>query len=87
LAQKSTKKKKEVVEAVTIIETPPLAVVGIVGYIETPHGLRTLNTVWAHHLTEPFLRRLYKTWYRSKKKSLHPIPQKLLRFRSRARKN
>jgi len=27
--------KKEVVEAVTIIETPPLVVVGIVGYTET----------------------------------------------------
>jgi large subunit ribosomal protein L3e len=28
--------EKETVEAVTIIETPPLVVVGIVGYIETP---------------------------------------------------
>ncbi|KAF7353074.1 hypothetical protein MVEN_01275400 [Mycena venus] len=28
--------KKEVVEAVTIIETPPLIVVGVVGYVETP---------------------------------------------------
>jgi len=60
--------KKEVVEAVTIVETPPLVVVGIVGYIETPTGLRTLNTVWAHHLSESFLRRLYKSWFRSKKK-------------------
>jgi len=61
--------KKVVVEAVTIVETPPLVVVGIVGYIETPTGLRTLNTVWAHHLSESFLRRLYKSWFRSKKKA------------------
>jgi len=61
--------KKEVVEAVTIVETPPLVVVGIVGYIETPTGLRTLNTVWAHHLAPEFLRRLYKSWYRSKRKA------------------
>jgi len=28
--------KKETVEAVTIIETPPMVVVGVVGYIVTP---------------------------------------------------
>ena len=28
--------KKEVVEAVSIVETPPVIVVGIVGYVETP---------------------------------------------------
>merc|ERR1739848_831567 len=44
--------KKEVVEAVTILETPPLVVVGIVGYVETPRGLRQLTSVWAEHLSE-----------------------------------
>jgi len=39
--------KKEVIEAVSIIETPPIVVVGLVGYIETPRGLRALATVWA----------------------------------------
>merc|ERR1712088_1226887 len=34
---------REIVEAVTIIETPPLVAVGMVGYIETPRGLRALN--------------------------------------------
>jgi large subunit ribosomal protein L3e len=43
--------RKEIVEPVTIIETPPMIVVGIVGYIETPTGLRTLTTVWAHNLS------------------------------------
>jgi len=61
--------KKEVVEAVTILETPPVFVVGIVGYVETPTGLRTLTTVWAQTLGEEFKRRLYKNWYRSKKKA------------------
>jgi len=61
--------KKEVVEAVTILETPPVFVVGIVGYVETPTGLRTLTTVWAQTLGEEFRRRLYKNWYRSKKKA------------------
>jgi len=61
--------KKEVVEAVTIVETPPMVVVGVVGYIETPHGLRTLTTVWAQHLSEDLRRRFYKNWYHSKKKA------------------
>ncbi len=30
--------KKEILEAVTIIETPPMVCVGLVGYIETPRG-------------------------------------------------
>jgi hypothetical protein len=54
--------KKEVVEAVTILEAPPMYVVGVVGYIETPRGLRTLTTVWAQHTSEAFRRRMYKNW-------------------------
>lgn len=61
--------KREVVDAVTIIETPPMVVVGVVGYVETPSGLRTLTTVFAEHLSEEFKRRCYKNWYRSKKKA------------------
>jgi large subunit ribosomal protein L3e len=61
--------KKEVVEAVTVIETPPMCVVGLVGYVETPRGLRTLATVWAEHLDNQVKRRFYKNWYRSKKKA------------------
>merc|ERR1712076_271688 len=61
--------KKEVVEAVTIIETPPMIVVGVVGYVETPRGLRTLTTVFAEHLSVEFKRRMYKNWYHSKKKA------------------
>jgi len=61
--------KKEVVEAVTILETPPVVVVGIVGYVETPRGLRQLTSVWAEHLSEECRRRFYKNWYRSKRKA------------------
>jgi len=61
--------KREVVEAVTIVETPPMMVIGVVGYVETPRGLRTLTTVWASHLSDEVKRRFYKNWYRSKKKA------------------
>jgi len=61
--------KKEVVEAVTIVETPPMVVVGVVGYIPTPRGLRVLTTVWAQHLSDELKRRFYKNWYKSKKKA------------------
>jgi large subunit ribosomal protein L3e len=61
--------KKEIVEAVTIVETPPIVVVGVVGYVETPKGLRCLATVWANHLTTECKRRFYKNWYHSKKKA------------------
>ncbi|KAJ5113753.1 hypothetical protein N7456_002287 [Penicillium angulare] len=61
--------KKEIVEAATVIETPPLVAVGVVGYIETPRGLRSLTTVWAEHLSDEVKRRFYKNWYKSKKKA------------------
>ena len=68
--------KKEVVEAVTIIETPPIVIVGIVGYIQTPHGLRSLTTVWAEHLSTEVKRRFYKNWYKSKKKAFTKYAKK-----------
>jgi len=43
--------------------------VALVGYVETPRGLRTLTTVWASHLSESVKRVFYKNWYRSKKKA------------------
>jgi len=61
--------EKETLEAVTIIETPPVVVVGVVGYIETPRGLRALTTVWANKLSKDTLRRFYKNWLNSKKKA------------------
>ena len=54
--------KKEVVQTVTIVETPPMVVVGIVGYVETPRGLRTFKTVFAEHISDECKRRFYKNW-------------------------
>nr|XP_033770402.1 60S ribosomal protein L3-like [Geotrypetes seraphini] len=61
--------KREEVEAVTIIETPPLVVVGIVGYVETLRGFRALKTIYAEHMSEECKRRFYKNWHKSKKKA------------------
>jgi len=68
--------KKDVVEAVTVLETPPIKVVGIVGYVETPRGLRTLSTVWAQHLGDGIKRRFYKNWYVAKKKAFTKYAEK-----------
>merc|ERR1712136_28413 len=68
--------KKEVVEAVTILETPPMVIVGIVGYVATPKGLRALRTVWAEHIGEDCRRRFYKNWYKSKKKAFTKASKK-----------
>ena len=54
--------KKDIVEAVTVIECPPMKIVGFVGYVETPRGLRALSTVWAQHIPEELKRRFYKNW-------------------------
>ncbi|KAK6345472.1 60S ribosomal protein L3 [Orbilia javanica] len=68
--------KKEIVEAVTVIETPPMIAIGVVGYIETPRGLRSLTTVWAAHLSDEIRRRFYKNWYKSKKKAFTKYAKK-----------
>lgn len=61
--------KKETCEPVTIVECPPMIVVGVVGYVKTTRGLRSLNTVWAEHLSEECRRRFYKNWYKAKKRA------------------
>jgi len=50
--------------------------VGVVGYIETPKGLRVFKTVWAEHLSEDCRRRFYKNWYKSKKKAFTKYAKK-----------
>lgn len=54
--------KREEVEAVTIVETPPLVVVGVVGYVATPRGLRSFKTIFAEHLSDECRRRFYRDW-------------------------
>lgn len=53
-----------------------MVVVGVVGYIKTPRGLRCLNTVWAQHLSEEVKRRFYKNWFKSKKKAFTKYSKK-----------
>ncbi|KAK5856356.1 hypothetical protein PBY51_007959 [Eleginops maclovinus] len=67
---------REGVEAVTIIETPPVIVVGIVGYIQTVRGMRPLKTIFAEHLGDECKRRFYKNWYKSKKKAFTKYSKK-----------
>jgi len=59
--------KKDVVHATSVVECPPMKIIGMVGYIETPRGLRTLSTVWAQQIDQDVKRRFYKNWYASKK--------------------
>jgi len=68
--------KKEIVDPVTILETPPMTVIGIVGYIETPKGLRALTTVWSDFISDEAKRRFYKNWTRSKKKAFSKTTKK-----------
>jgi large subunit ribosomal protein L3e len=68
--------KKEIVEAVTIVEAPPVVAVGVVGYVATPRGLRALTTVWAANLSEEVRRRFYKNWYQCKKKAFTKYAKK-----------
>merc|ERR1719433_2376678 len=61
--------KKDVVHSVSVIECPKMKVIGLVGYIETPRGLRTLATVFAQNLDSDVKRRFYKNWMSAKKKA------------------
>jgi len=58
--------KKEIVEGVTILETPPMVAVGYVGYQQTLRGLKAVGTIWANQLAETFKRRYYKKWQPTK---------------------
>nr|XP_061805670.1 large ribosomal subunit protein uL3-like [Nerophis lumbriciformis] len=68
--------KREEVEAVTVIETPPLMVVGVVGYIRTVRGLRAFKTIFAEHISDECKRRFYKNWHKSKKKAFTKYSKK-----------
>jgi len=44
-----------------------MVVIGIVGYYETPFGLRSVGAVWAHHISQEAKRRWVRNWNQSKK--------------------
>lgn len=56
-------------DTIAFVNCLQMIAVGVVGYIETPRGLRSLTTVWAEHLSDEVKRRFYKNWYKSKKKA------------------
>jgi large subunit ribosomal protein L3e len=68
--------KKDIVEPVTVVETPPMTIVGMVGYIDTPRGLRALTTVWAQNLSKGVIRRFYKNYYVAKKRAFQNYKKK-----------
>jgi len=56
--------KKEIINAVTILDCPDMIVAGIVGYKQTPFGLKATRGVWANALKDEFLRCHYKNWHK-----------------------
>ena len=68
--------KKDIVEPVTVIETPAIKVVGMVGYIDTPRGLRAFSTVWAQNLPTGVIRRFYKNYHVAKKHAFQNYAKK-----------
>jgi large subunit ribosomal protein L3e len=74
--------KREIVENVTIIDAPPMVVVGVCGYIETPHGLRSIGTVWAAHISDECKRRFYRGWSSAKRKAYTEYAKKYTESKS-----
>jgi len=46
-----------------------MKVIGLVGYVETPRGMRALSSVWAQNMDNDVKRRFYKNWMQAKKKA------------------
>ncbi len=67
---------QEFVEPVTFLEAPPMVVFGIVGYQNTPNGLKRTKYILANYLSEAVLRRLYKKYsdplYKEEKENFNP---------------
>ena len=58
---------KETAEAVTLIETPPMTVVGCIGYIRAPNGRKQFKALWAKHVNDGFKKRIVRHYYKNKK--------------------
>jgi len=68
--------KKDVVHALSVVETPPMKVVGMVGYVDTPRGCRQLSTIWAQNLDEDTKRRMYRNYHNAKKHAFTKYAEK-----------
>ncbi|KAG5858826.1 ribosomal protein L3 [Encephalitozoon hellem] len=60
---KNKQLSREVMDAVTILEAPPMVVYGIVGYERTVTGLRRLPIVLASYVSDGVLRRMFGNNY------------------------
>lgn len=68
--------KKEACEPVTIIETPPMMAIGIIGYKETVQGLKPVTTAWASFVSVEVKRCFYKNYQSKAKKAFGSLEQK-----------
>ncbi|CAD26265.1 60S RIBOSOMAL PROTEIN L3 [Encephalitozoon cuniculi GB-M1] len=63
---KNKQLSREIMDAVTVLEAPPMVVYGIVGYEKTVTGLRRLPIVTAAYVSDGVLRRMFGNRYASK---------------------
>ncbi|KAI5169493.1 large subunit ribosomal protein L3e [Pancytospora epiphaga] len=54
---------KELLEAVTLLEAPPMIIHGVVGYQKTINGLVRTKVILAEHLSENVVRRMFSKKY------------------------
>lgn len=64
--KKAKTTRREVFDAVTYLEAPPMVIFGIVGYVNTINGLKRKVTYITEHLSEGIIRRLNKNFYQNK---------------------
>lgn len=58
VAKNGTRLLKDVIDAVTILEAPPMIIHGVVGYKNTVNGLQKTKEIFAEHLGEGVVRRM-----------------------------
>nr|6RM3_LB0 Chain LB0, uL3 [Vairimorpha necatrix] len=56
---KNKQSLKEILDAVTIVETPANVIYGVTGYEQTGRGLKRVATVFSNHIDQGVLRRRY----------------------------
>lgn len=64
---------KEILEAVTVLEAPPMVVFGIQGYVNTSEGLKLKTTLISSHVNQSVIRRFLKNFYTSSRKDMGSI--------------
>lgn len=68
--------RREIFDAVTYLEAPPVVIFGIVGYVNTIHGLKRNGILFAEYLSEGVLRRFNKGFFFNKKNVLSKFMQR-----------